>query len=207
VDSGGHVRQQRLSAVAQSVTARSEGAESRSDDADLILAARENTAAFGLVYERYLKRVYTYFRARTATEEDAADLTQQVFLRALAALPQYRGQKESFAAWLFRIAHNTAIDAHRRRRPTITWQAVPEGLHPRTGDDLDVRLIHQEAMVRLHALLGTLKADTREILALHYAARLTVAEVAAVVGKSEAAIKKQLSRTIHILREHYHDDP
>jgi RNA polymerase sigma-70 factor (ECF subfamily) len=189
-----------------SLTARSDDAGAVGDDAALILAARENPAAFGVLYERYLDRIYAYLRARTDTEEDAADLTQQVFLRALAALPQHRGQRESFAAWLFRIAHNAAIDAHRRLRPTITWQGVPERLHPRSGDDLDMKLVRQEAMVRLHALLGTLKTDTREVLALHYAARLTVAEVAAVVGKSEAAIKKQLSRAIRTLKERYDDD-
>jgi RNA polymerase sigma-70 factor (ECF subfamily) len=170
------------------------------------MAACEGPAAFETLYERYLDRIYAYLRARTATEEDAADLTQQVFLRALAALPRRRGHEESFAAWLFRIAHNAAVDFHRRQRQTITWNLLPEGLQPRHEDDLAAGMVRQEAMARLHALLGTLKPDTREILALHYAGRLTVAEVAAVVGKSEAAIKKQLTRTIHTLKERYHDD-
>jgi RNA polymerase sigma-70 factor (ECF subfamily) len=177
-----------------------------SDRAAAVVAAPEDGTAFDALYERYLDRVYAYLRARAATEEDAADLTQQVFLRALAALPRRRGQQETFAAWLFRIAHNAAEAYHRRRRQTIAWHRVPEGLHPRDEDDLAAGMVRDEAMARLDAVLRTLKPEAREILALHYAGRLTVAEVAAVAGKSEAAIKKQLTRTMHFLKERYRDD-
>jgi RNA polymerase sigma-70 factor (ECF subfamily) len=183
------------------------GNSAAGDDAAMVLAARDDPAAFETLYEGYLDAIYAYLRARTATEEDAADLTQQVFLRALAALPQYHKHRGSFGAWLFRIARNAAIDHYRRQRETLTWHLVPERLHPHTEDDLAVGLARQEALAHVHALVGTLKPETREILALHYTARLTVAEVAAVVGKSQAAIKKQLSRTIHLLKDRYSDDP
>src|SRR5581483_12168401 len=98
-----------------------------SDESALVLAARHDASAFGTLYLRYLDRVYWYLRARTPSEEDAADLTQQVFLHALAALPRYRQQNVPFAAWLFRIARNVAIDFNRRRRATVTWDALPEG--------------------------------------------------------------------------------
>src|SRR5205809_938268 len=58
----------------------------------------------------------------------------------------------------------------------------------------------------LRALLGALGPDTRELLALRFAAGLTFVEIAAVVGKSEAATKKRLARTLQSLKEHYHDD-
>ncbi len=53
-----------------------------SDDTALVEAARHDPAAFGLLYHRYFDRVYAYLRARTAGEDDAADLTQQVFLQS-----------------------------------------------------------------------------------------------------------------------------
>lgn len=86
------------------------------DDA-LVKAAMTEPAAFGLLYERYYDRVYRYCRARTQTHEDSADLAQQVFVQAFHNLRRYRPRGSSFAAWLFRIAHNLAIDAHRRHRP------------------------------------------------------------------------------------------
>lgn len=73
-------------------------------------------AAFAMLYHRYFERIHAYLRSRTGDAEDAADLTQQVFLQALDALPRYRHGRVPFAAWLFRIAHNVAIDHHRRRR-------------------------------------------------------------------------------------------
>jgi RNA polymerase sigma-70 factor (ECF subfamily) len=175
------------------------------DDVTLVHAARADRAAFAPLYERYRDRVYAYLRARTPSAEDASDLMQQVFVRALAALPQYRGHHETVAAWLFRIARNAAVDFHRRRRDTIAWDLVPEALQPQSGQDLEAQVLREEAVARLRALLMGLNQDTRELLALRFAARLTVAETAAVLGKSEAAIKKQLVRTIRTLKERYDD--
>lgn len=86
------------------------------DEPSLIQAARLDPKAFGLLYQRYLTSIYRYLRARTPNEQAAADLTQQVFLKALASLPKYRPRGLPFAAWLFRIARNTAIDRYRRSR-------------------------------------------------------------------------------------------
>ncbi len=90
-----------------------------SDDDQLVAAAQADPALFAALYRRYLTRVYRYARARVPTDEDAADATQQVFLQALDALPSYRARGVPFSAWLFRIARNATIDAHRRRRATL----------------------------------------------------------------------------------------
>ena len=60
------------------------------DDEALVEAARRDPEAFGVLYQRYLPQIYRYLRARTGNADDAADLAQQVFLKALAALPGYR---------------------------------------------------------------------------------------------------------------------
>jgi len=173
------------------------------DELTLVRAAQRDPVAFDPLYDRYIDRVYAYLRARTATPEDAADLTQQVFTYALAALPRYRAG--SFAAWLFRIARNAAVDAHRRRRATITWDRVPKALHPVAEDDAEARLLAREARDRARHLVAGLPPDKRELLALRYAARLSTAEIAAVLGKSEAATRQQLSRVLRALQEQYHD--
>jgi len=173
------------------------------DELTLVRAAQRDPIAFDPLYERYIDRVYAYLRARTTTLEDAADLTQQVFMHALAALPRYRDG--SFAAWLFRIARNAAVDAHRRRRATVPWDLLPEALHPLAEDDAEAHLLAREARERVRFLVAALPPDKRELLALRYAARLSTAEIAAVIGKSEAATRQQLSRVLHALQEQYHD--
>ena len=65
----------------------------QSAEAALVRAAQEDLTAFAPLYERYRDRIYAYLRTRTRSAEDAADLTQQVFLQALDALPRYRPQR------------------------------------------------------------------------------------------------------------------
>jgi RNA polymerase sigma-70 factor (ECF subfamily) len=174
-------------------------------DAALVRAAQADSAAFAPLYQRYRDRIYRYLRTRTSSDEDAADLTQQVFLQALDALPRYRIQQTPFAAWLTRIAHNLAVNDRQRRKTTVPWDYLPEALQPLADGDLDDQVLRDEALSQLGAALQTLKASAREVLALRFAAGLTVAETAAVVGRSEAAVKKQLTRTLHALKERYHD--
>jgi RNA polymerase sigma-70 factor (ECF subfamily) len=182
-----------------------EGRVAEATEDALVRAAQADSAAFGPLYERYRDRVYGYLRTRSRSPEDAADLTQQVFLQALDALPRYRRRGAPFAAWLFRIARNAAINEHKRRRETVAWDLLPEALHPLLGDGPEAQVLQREAIARLHEVLSACDPSAREVLALHFAAGLTVRETAAVVGRSEAAVKKQLMRTIRVLKERYHD--
>lgn len=178
------------------------------DEATLVRAAQTDPAAFAALHQRYFDQVYWYMRARTGNEGDANDLTQQVFLQALEALPRYRDRGLPFAAWLFRIAHNTVTNYHRARRRhrwIVPWRLVSEAALASPAEEVEAQVLHDEALARLHELIAALDLDKRELLALRFAARLTAREIAAVVGKSEAAVKKSLARTIQTLKEQYHD--
>ncbi len=172
-------------------------------EAALVMAARSDIAAFEVLYQRYLKRVYRYLRLRTNNDEDAADMTQQVFLQALDALPNYHDRGLPFAAWLFRIARNAATDAYRRQRTTVNWDFLPEALQPTAGHDPEAAIVQRETSAQLRGLLATLSPEKRELLALRFAAGLTAREIASIVGKSEDAVKKQLARTLGTLKEQY----
>lgn len=177
-----------------------------SDEAAWIASAREDPEAFAPLYHRYRDRVYAYVRSRTDNDDDATDLTQQIFLRALDALPRYRGRRGVFVAWLFRIARNAVTDHYRRQRTTVTWDFVPAALLPASGQNLEAETLQQEALIRLRTLLGALDTETRELLALRFGARLTIGEIAAVLGKSEAATRKKLARTLRTLADQFEGD-
>lgn len=83
-------------------------------------------SAFALLYRRYRQPIYRYVRARTPSDDDAADLAQQVFLKVFEALPHYEDRGLPVGAWLFRIAHNAVIDASRRRHATLPLDELPE---------------------------------------------------------------------------------
>ncbi len=178
-------------------------ADAETDEAALILAAQRDPAVFDLLYTRYCTRIYRYLRARTNSEEEAVDLSQQVFLQALTALPRYRQQGLPFAAWLFRIARNAVTDAHRRNKAELQWDQLPYALHPTSSDNPEKMALHKETIARLRALLSRLDPEKRELIALRFVAELTAKEIAALVGKSEAAVHKQITRTLHALKEQY----
>jgi RNA polymerase sigma-70 factor (ECF subfamily) len=180
--------------------------ESVDDEAALVEAAQQDPAAFAPLYRRYRHRVYAYLCARLTNAEDAADLTQQVFVQALAALPRYRPSAVPFGVWLFRIARNAATDHQRRQqRSAVTWEAVPEEAVPRTEYGVEDEVVQREALAHLHAILVRLDPDTRDLLMLRFAARLTAAEIGAVIGKSTAATSKRLQRALQTLKEQYHE--
>lgn len=170
----------------------------------LILAAQADIAAFDTLYDRYLPRVYRYIRAQTPSDEDASDLTQLVFLRALEALPRYRLREAPFAVWLFRIARNAVIDACRRQRAAVPWQALTEAQHPDGHEPLDQTIIRQEELARLRREISRLSAEQQELLALSFAAGLNAPEIASVLRMKPDAVRKRLSRAIGALKESYH---
>jgi RNA polymerase sigma-70 factor (ECF subfamily) len=176
-----------------------------SDEAALVEEAQANPLAFDTLYRRYLVRMYRYLRTRSESDEDAADLTQQVFLQAFHALPGYQQRGLPFAAWLFQIARHMVTDSYRRRRAALSCDALPVALEAADEQDPERIALQRERLVRLRALLAKLDAGQRELLALRFAAGLSSSQIAVVVGKSPAAVKKQLTRIIASLKEQYHE--
>jgi RNA polymerase sigma-70 factor, ECF subfamily len=174
------------------------------DDTELVVRAATEPDAFEELYRRHAPRVYRYVLTYVGSPEDAADLTQHVFLRCYQCLPQYQNRGPSFSSWLIKIARNAATDAHRRRRAALPWDHVPEAAHPVMMQDLESAVLRVEILNQLRLMIGRLSADKQEILALRFAAELTAAEIGAVVGKSEAAVQKQLQRIVGTLREEWH---
>jgi RNA polymerase sigma-70 factor (ECF subfamily) len=175
------------------------------DEPRLIEAARTDVAAFAQLYHLYVDAVFAYLRTYSESDEDAADLTQHVFLRVLETLPSYRHHGVPFRAWLFRIARNAATDTYRRRRRTLPWDHVPESLHPLSLSDPERIAVHREALNGLRVLVGQLPPEKQELLALRFAGGMTSGEIALVLGRSPAAVQKELVRVMHLLKEHIHD--
>jgi RNA polymerase sigma-70 factor (ECF subfamily) len=162
---------------------------------------QETLPPFEMLYDRYHVQVYRYLYAHLKHEHDAADLLQQVFFQAWKHRQTYEPRRGSVATWLLSIAHHRLVDFYRVSRPAISWESVPEMMA--MDQDPEEQVISQEAVALLRRLLETLSQQEQELLALRFAARLSSAEIAAIVGKSEAATKKQLTRLLRRLQEQY----
>jgi RNA polymerase sigma-70 factor (ECF subfamily) len=160
-------------------------------------AAGRDTAAFGELYRRYVDRVYRYLCSRVGEAAEAEDLTALVFTTAWESIPRYREQG-NFAAWLFRIARNKVNDYYRRRRPQLSLDEInPELL---VDWDPAVELERGDALRRLASLLSHLDPEQLELLRLRFAADLSFAEIASLLGRSEPAVKMALHRLLRRLQ-------
>jgi RNA polymerase sigma-70 factor, ECF subfamily len=195
----------RSAAWPRAMTTRPDQGATDADEA-LVERSLEQPEAFGEIYRRYMPCVYGYLRARTASPDEAADLTQIVFLKAMASLQTYEPRRGAFVAWLFRIARNAAADADRRRRMAVSLDGLPEAFSETDAQSPEEAALRNERMERVRLLLLQLPSRKRELLALRFAAGLPSREIAAVLGKGEAAVKKELTRIIASLKEKYGDE-
>jgi RNA polymerase sigma-70 factor (ECF subfamily) len=174
------------------------------DDAALVERAKADGEAFGVLYERYVKKIYQYMYYRTGNERDAEDLTARVFQRALAHLQSYTNRGLPFSAWLYRIAHNLVANWHRdqgRRKVLPLEQAALHDLRPLRSELPEVMTETREEQEALRQAIRRLPAERQELLILKFVERLSNAEIGAVMNRSEGAIKSLYHRTLLTLRD------
>jgi RNA polymerase sigma-70 factor (ECF subfamily) len=168
---------------------------------ELVAAAQADPAAFAPLYRRYLRPVYGYVRARVRSRAEAEDLTGEVFVRALRALPAYRERGRPFAAWLFAIARNVVADRRRSGRadaPIDAAGALADG-----AGDAALGLVRREELARLAAALDALPGAQRDVVVLKFFGQRTHREIAELFGRSEPAVKMLLQRALARLRRAY----
>ena len=171
------------------------------DEKDIILrAAQGDQEAFSVLYERYVRRIYSYIYYRTGNVHDAEDLTERVFHRALHHIRNFRYQGLPFSAWLYRIAHNLVANWHRDNQRR---QEVPiEGhLHlAMSGEHPESHLERNQEIERLIQAIQKLSPERQNLIVLKFVEQLSNEEIGKIMGRSEGAIKSLYHRTLLALR-------
>lgn len=144
------------------------------------------------VYDALAPRVLGYFRSQRMTDPEG--LTGDVFVSVARRLPQFEGDDDALARWVFTIAHNLRVDEVRRssRRPAAVPGDGVEVAAPPVEDPLDPVLVR--------ALAG-LTDDQRQVVVLRHVADLSVADVARITGRSEGSVKMLCARGLEALAE------
>lgn len=170
-------------------------------EASLVEKAKEDPAAFGVLYEHYVKQIYNYVYYRTGNHHDAEDLTARTFYRALNNIDRYVDRGVPFSAWLYRIAHNLVANWHRdrSRRKLIPLDEVILASHRSRAPD-HVAEVNEQSAVLLEAV-GRLHPDRQQLLVLKLVEKMSNAEIGRVLGRSEGAIKSLYHRTLIALRD------
>jgi len=168
-------------------------------------AAQGETDAFGLLYERYIDRIFNYVYYRTGNLHDAEDLTARVFQRAMNHIKNYTDRGVPFSAWLYRIAHNLVANWHRdrSRRKEIPINDVP--ILPSKGDHPERNLVRSQEEDALLRLIRRLPPERQNLLILKFVENMSNAEIGAIMGRSEGAVKSLYHRTLLALRDQIGD--
>ena len=172
---------------------------------ELVEQARHDPQAFRQLYRLYFPRVYAYIGYRIGNAQDVEDLVAETFLNAVRGFDGFEWRHgNSFAAWLFRIAHNMVGNFHRntaRAEHALPLDALPEvASHSRPPEDM---VLQEELLSHLHKLVNELPARRREVVTLKYYAGLRNLEIAQVLGLDERTVASHLSRALADLLEKY----
>jgi RNA polymerase sigma-70 factor (ECF subfamily) len=162
-------------------------------------ARHRDELAITALYDQFATRVHAYLFYRIGDLNEADDLVEDVFLRMLEAIGSCRAQtKASFAAWMFRIAHNMAVNwfKQRSRHPVeALTEALPDPSDA-PGDQVEQRLSYQ----RLRQAMAGLTDDQREVVLLRFVGGMSSMQVAQVIHTSEGAVKALQHRALATLR-------
>jgi RNA polymerase sigma-70 factor (ECF subfamily) len=173
------------------------------------LAAQGDQEAFGQLVSTYEKQVYNLALRMVGNREDAADLTQEAFLRVWRGLDNYKADA-AFSTWLYRLTSNVCIDFLRRekRRKTVSLTFLDEEQgeavelsipDPAAGpEQLAIETEHRETMA---AAMGELDVEFRQILTMRVINGLSYDEIGDALDLKPGTVKSRLSRAREKLRK------
>jgi RNA polymerase sigma-70 factor (ECF subfamily) len=173
-------------------------------DSELVAQAKEDPAAFGALYERYVTKIYNYIYYRVGNHQDAEDLTSRTFFRALRYIGSYEDRGAPLSAWFYRIAHNLVANWHRDqgRHPIVSLEAAAVDDSP---DSPETVAIDTEEREQLLDVVRRLPVDRQKLLVLKFTQKMPNAEIGAVMERTEGAIKSLYHRTLIALRQELAD--
>lgn len=171
------------------------------DEADLVRRARAGeAAAFGVLYDRHVDAVYRYCFYRVRDAAEAEDVTSDVFMRALQAMPRYES-RQPFLAWLYRIARNALIDRSRRSRTQVTFEDALAHPHADQVVEPDATLFHDADSATLRRAIQQLTPLQQEVIVLRYVEGLDTRAIGRIMGKREGTIRGIEFRALGALRQ------
>jgi len=188
-------------------------------DRRLVEEARRDPSRFDALYRKYLAQVYSYAYYELRDHHAAEDATERIFMQALAGLPRFEERVDAFVAlrdgpshvadttdfstfrvWLFRIARNVVANERRRdrRRPVSSLDDAAEISAP---DDVADAAAAREAVGAAWRAVSRLPEDRRRAVVLRFVDEMSTAEIAAVLGRSEGAVRVLLHRALRAVAE------
>lgn len=163
------------------------------------LARQGDSEAFGLLYDHYQPSVYRFLFYRTRSSTLAEDLTSETFFRALRSMNNFRWQGKDFGAWLMTIARNLATDHFKAGRTRLELTTEDMALHDDATDGPEGMVLAGITNEILLQALTELPPEQRDCLVMRFLQGMSIAETAAVLGRSDGAVKQLQLRGVRNL--------
>jgi RNA polymerase sigma-70 factor (ECF subfamily) len=181
-------------------------ASSEEDEADrtrlialVELARTGDKDAFGLLYDHYQGSVYRFLYYRTRSTQLAEDLTSETFFRALRSMNSFRWQGKDFGAWLMTIARNLCTDHFKAGRTRLEQTTEDMSAHDDATEGPETTVLASLTNELLMKALTRLPDEQRDCLIMRFLQGLSIAETAAVLGRSDGAVKQLQLRGVRNL--------
>lgn len=156
--------------------------------------------AFAHLYDTYFEKLYRFIYSRVNNQQQAEDLTSQVFIKAWEKITTFRPQDGSFRAWIYRIARNLVIDHYRTQKEITSLEVVEYHLK----DDQPGLLQHTEQQIQYEMVMQKMQLlpeEHKQILILKFFQGLNSKEIGEIMGKRPGAVRAMQMRALQGLAE------
>lgn len=171
--------------------------EQLAQDALQVKAAQKDISHFDVLYKKYYEQIFLYLFKRVETEDIAADITSQVFLKALTNLSRYKDQGLPFSSWLFRIARNELYDLHKHNKIVLIVSTERKGI----GEMIrEMGQTDATDYSDLYEALNTLDDEDMELIELRFFEKRPFKEIGEIIEITENNAKVKTYRILDKLK-------
>ena len=166
---------------------------------ELIILAKKDTNYFAPVYKKYHEQIYRFIYQRMDSQDDAADITSQVFLKALIGLPKYEFRGHPFSSWLYRIALNEVNQHYRNTKKTRTVNLDEKNIKEiieESGEAVD-----EPKKIKLLKNLAQLSDEKLSLIEMRFFEKRSFKEIAQVLNITENNAKVRTYRVLDELKK------
>ena len=164
-------------------------------------AKKRDLDAFEALVQLYQNKIYALALRMTGDADDAFDVSQESVLKLYRALPKFR-QEASFSTWVYRITRNAALDFLRKKRASLSLEALYEqGLEPLAAENIERRVILSDENRALEKMIEELPAQLREVILLRDVDGYSYEEIAQILQTALGTVKSRLYRAREMLRK------
>lgn len=167
---------------------------------DMIKAAQKNTKYFEGLYNKYYEQIFRYCHQRLDSEDEAHDITSQVFLKALTNLGKYEYKGVPFGSWLYRIAMSVVYQSFKDKKAEKTVNIDSIVFKNALTDESKEEIFSSEEKLKLKLALKTLKKEELEIVELRYFENRSFKEIAEILDIKENNAKVKAHRVLGKLK-------